>query len=68
MRTEVPTADASEMIEVAFQRLQNRNCPTIPVLRRGRLVGILTLENVGEFVSIQAALAGGAPPRGLLPR
>ncbi len=64
MRREVPTADASEMIEVAFQRLQGKSCPTIPVLRRGKLVGILTMENVGEFVSVQAALAGGVPAKG----
>jgi Zn-dependent protease/predicted transcriptional regulator len=63
MRRGVPTADASEMIEVAFQRLQGRACPTIPVLRRGKLVGLVTMENVGEFVSVQAAL-GGAHPGG----
>jgi Zn-dependent protease len=58
MRREVPTADASEMIEAALQRLQGRNCPTIPVLRRGQLVGLLNLENVGEFVSVQGAGGG----------
>ena len=66
MRRGVPTADASEMIEVAFQRLQGRECPTIPVLRRGKLVGLVTMENVGEFVSVQAALGGERPvPKGL---
>lgn len=59
MRREVAAADAGEMIEVAFQRLQGRNCPTIPVLRGGQLVGILTMENVGEFVSVQSALKDG---------
>ncbi|MGQ0704296.1 MAG: site-2 protease family protein [Gemmatimonadales bacterium] len=65
MRRNVPTAEASEMIEVAFQRLQGRDCPTIPVLRRGRLVGLVTMENVGEFVSVQAALGGTRPMRRL---
>ena len=65
MRRNVPTAEASEMIEVAFQRLQGRDCPTIPVTRRGKLVGLVTMENVGEFVSVQAALGGARPVRRL---
>jgi Zn-dependent protease len=49
-------AELSEMIEPAFLRLQTCNCSTLPVLDAGRLVGLLTLENVGEFLSIQSAL------------
>jgi Zn-dependent protease len=49
-------AEVSEMIEPVFLRLQACNCSTLPVLDRGRLVGLLTLENVGEFLSIQSAL------------
>lgn len=56
MRTDVPTADASEMIDVAFERLQGCNCHTIPVLRHGQLVGLLTIENVGDFLGVRAAL------------
>jgi Zn-dependent protease len=58
MRDDVPTADASEMIEFAFQRLQGCHCHTMPVLRHGRLVGLLTMENVGEFISVQTATRG----------
>ena len=49
-------AELSEMIEPAFLRLQTCNCSTLPVIDAGRLVGLLTLENVGEFLSIQSAL------------
>jgi Zn-dependent protease/CBS domain-containing protein len=49
-------AELSEMIEPAFMRLQTCNCSTLPVTDAGRLVGLLTLENVGEFISIQSAL------------
>ncbi len=31
-------------------------CHTLPVLSNGRLSGVLTLDNVGEFVMIEAAL------------
>jgi Zn-dependent protease/predicted transcriptional regulator len=56
METEFVTVDASEMLEVALQKLQSCACTTVPVLSQGRLVGLLTMENVGEFVVIQTAL------------
>jgi len=56
MRTEFQTAHASEMLEPAFLRLQDCDCRTMPVTRRGRLVGVLTMENVGEFLMLQAAV------------
>ncbi|MCC7009956.1 MAG: site-2 protease family protein [Acidobacteria bacterium] len=62
MRREVPAADVAEMIEVAVARLQGCDCHTMPVLQHGTLVGLLTMENVGELVSVQAA-AGRSTPR-----
>lgn len=50
------TVDPGEMLELAFRRLQNCECRTIPVLHRGLLVGLLTMDNVGEFLAIQSAL------------
>lgn len=55
MQTDFETVDASEMFETAFARLQNLSCRTLPVLQRGNLVGLVTMENVGEFIAIQAA-------------
>ncbi|HUV89282.1 MAG TPA: hypothetical protein VMY80_06490 [Anaerolineae bacterium] len=31
---------------------------TVPVIRNGRLIGIVTKDNVGEFLMLQAALGG----------
>ena len=56
MEREFETASASEMLEPVFQRFQECACRTIPVLAGGRLAGIVTMDNVGEFVSIQSAL------------
>ena len=56
MRRDFDVADASEMIDVVLQRLQGRDCHTIPVLRGGDLIGLVTMDNVGEFVSVQAAV------------
>jgi Zn-dependent protease/predicted transcriptional regulator len=58
MRRDFHFADAGDMIEVALQRLQGGDCQTIPVLRRGDLVGLLTMDNVGEFLGVQAAVQG----------
>jgi len=56
MQRDFLVADASDMIDVVFQRLQGRDCHTIPVVRRGHLIGLLTMDNVGEFISVQTAL------------
>ncbi len=62
METTFETADPREMLESVFVRLQNRGCHSLPVLQAGRLVGLLTMENIGEFMMIQSALRGTAPP------
>jgi len=56
MHREVVLADASEMLENSLQRLQECNCRTMPVMQNNRLVGLLTTENLGEFIMIQSAL------------
>lgn len=63
MRRDFCIADPSDQIETALQRLQTRECHTVPVVRSGTLVGLLTMDNVGEFLSVQAAMRG-ARPRG----
>ncbi len=63
METEFVAAHPSEMAEGAFIRLQHSDCRSMPVLRDGKLLGMVTAENVGEFLMIQAALHGEARPR-----
>ena len=67
MQRDIATADASEMLEGAFQRLQECACHTVPVLQNGQLVGLLTAENVGEFMMIRTALNGNRPVTAQLP-
>jgi Zn-dependent protease/predicted transcriptional regulator len=56
MQREFQTVEPSEMLEIALGRLQSCECHTLPVLLKGKLVGLVTSENVGEFLMIQAAL------------
>ena len=65
MEREVETVEAHEMLEAALSRLQSSGAKLLPVLHRGELVGLLTSDNVGEFLMIQSALeratSGGVP-------
>ena len=63
MRLECPTAEPSEMLETVLGRLQGRHCHTIPVLEHGALIGLVTMDNVGEFLMIQAAERGRSSER-----
>ena len=63
MRREFEVVDDADMLDTAFARLQSCNCHTLPVTRRGALVGLLTMENVGEFLLIQSALGRSPQPR-----
>jgi Zn-dependent protease/predicted transcriptional regulator len=60
MHRDFEAVDPAEMLEVAFRRLQTCNCRTMPVLHRGQLVGLMTMDNIGEFVAIRAALSSGS--------
>lgn len=44
------------MLADVFLRMNAAGCATAPVVRGGRLVGLLTLENVGELIMISSAL------------
>ena len=57
MSREFQTADAHELLDVAFERLQGHHCHVLPVLLRGQVVGVLTPENVGEFVMFKGVTA-----------
>jgi Zn-dependent protease/CBS domain-containing protein len=63
MQTDIRTVEASEMMETAFERMQSCACHTLPVVDRGRLVGLVTTQNVGEFIAIQSALTAARKPR-----
>jgi predicted transcriptional regulator len=55
MTRECPAAAPSEMLEAVLTRLQGRDCKTLPVLEHHVLIGLITTDNVGEFLMIQAA-------------
>ncbi len=64
MSRDFPTADTHELLDVAFQRLQRGACHVLPILERGQIVGLLTPDNVGEFVMLRGALPASGPLAG----
>src|SRR5881296_1546823 len=56
MRRDFEVVEAGEMLETAFARLQRCACHALPVTSRGALVGLVTMDNLGEFLLIQSAL------------
>jgi Zn-dependent protease/predicted transcriptional regulator len=56
MERNFEAVDSSDMLETAFARLQNCQCPMLPVKHANQLVGLVTTENIGEFIMIQGAL------------
>lgn len=63
IRRNVPSVDSHEMVENALMRLQESGAKTLPVMHSGRFVGLVTSENITEFLMIRSALkAAGATP------
>jgi Zn-dependent protease len=56
MQRDILTADPAEMLEPLFIRMQSGPQRTVPVVQNGQLVGLVTMENIGEFLMIQASL------------
>ena len=68
MQRDFEVVDSHDMLEPAVQVLQRCGCRSLPVQHEGQLVGMLTLENVGELMMIRSAMrkaehvAGAAKP------
>jgi Zn-dependent protease len=56
MRRDVPSVDSHDMIESALLRLQESGAKTLPVMHAGQFVGLITAENITEFLMIRSAL------------
>ena len=55
MRRDFTTVSANEQADAALERLSGTRGAALPVTRGDEVVGVLTAENVSEFLSLQAA-------------
>jgi Zn-dependent protease/CBS domain-containing protein len=59
-RKDCGVAHPREMLDAVFKRMKEGGVPAVPVVGEdGVLVGMLTLENVGEYAMVQSALTRG---------
>jgi CBS domain-containing protein len=61
MQTDFQLVESSEMLDAVYRRLAEHRASIAPVSFQGRLVGLVTMDNIGEFLAIQGAL--GRPRR-----
>jgi Zn-dependent protease len=50
------TVEYLDMLESALAKLNDCNCHTLPVMQEGNIVGLVTMDNLGEYLRIQAAM------------
>jgi CBS domain-containing protein len=59
MRSDIPVIPQRQNLDKALQLMQESRVPAIGVTDAdGRLVGLITPENIGEMMMVQAALPG----------
>ena len=56
IQNKVNAVESFDMLDAAFEKLKSCNCHTLPVTHNNQLVGLLTMDNLGEYMRIQAAL------------
>lgn len=56
MTRECEAVDATASLTAALEGLRGRECASAPVVSGGKLIGLLTLENVSELVMVNTAL------------
>jgi Zn-dependent protease len=56
MHPNPPEIDSYEMVEKAMTRLQESKVRMLPVTHAGQLVGLITADNISEFLMIRSAL------------
>jgi Zn-dependent protease len=64
MRREVTFVDPAQALDFAVAQVNAEHGTTVVALENGRIAGLLTAENIGEYFFIRAALAkrGQQPP------
>lgn len=60
MRKDIPSVDSHDMVESALTRLQESGAKTLPVMHAGQFIGLITAENITEFLMIRSALKAAA--------
>jgi predicted transcriptional regulator len=58
MHRTFPTAEPGEMVGTALERIQESGISTMAIVLEGRLVGLVSLDQLREFLLIKSTLKG----------
>ncbi len=56
IQTDFSLVDHKDMLDSAFSKLKDCNCHTLPVMDQDQIVGLMTMDNLGEYMRIKAAI------------
>ena len=63
MRPDIPVVDHRRNLDEALRLMQEQGLPAVGITNRdGRLLGLITPENIGEMMMVQAARPDRRPP------
>jgi Zn-dependent protease/predicted transcriptional regulator len=68
MQADYPVVEEKEPLEEVFHKMLQEGLATLPVVRDGEMVGLLSTENVGELVMINSAIKRRRDARGTVAR
>ena len=57
MRSACEVVAETDQLEKPYELLKDERCSSVPVVRDGRLVGMITLENILDWVMVRTALS-----------
>ncbi len=63
MRPDPPIIHEGDMLDAVYARMNESGVTALPVLRREKLVGMITAANVGEWMMVRSAAEGGGRRR-----
>jgi CBS domain-containing protein len=55
MRPSCPTVGPGDPLDRVIEVMRGNGCPLVPVVSEGRLVGLVTPENLAELIAVRAA-------------
>ena len=61
MSRDCSPVNESDVLTSTLEAMGKKEYSMAPVLGGGRVVGLLTMENIGELIMVNAAMAGGLP-------
>jgi len=56
MCRECHPVNASDVLTRTMEKMRSNQCATVPLISDGQIVGLLTLENIGELIMVNAVV------------